>query len=78
MDHVSIILQQVNQEKSIKYRREKSCLRSSPCLVLILEETDPRVVGENLFKKALCDEEWLCSSLFFYKNCSHQPWFYGI
>jgi hypothetical protein len=29
------------------------------------EETGPRVVGENLVKEALYDEEWLCSSLFF-------------
>jgi hypothetical protein len=35
------------------------------------EESDPRVVGENLVKEALYDEEWLCSSFFFYKNCSH-------
>jgi len=32
--------------------------------VLILEETGPRVVGENLVKEALCDEEWLCSFFF--------------
>ena len=29
------------------------------------KETDPRVVGENLVKEALYDEEWLCSSFFF-------------
>jgi hypothetical protein len=32
--------------------------------VLILEETGSRVVGENLVKEALYDEESLCSSFF--------------
>ena len=32
----------------------------------ILKETNLRVVGENLVKEALYDEEWLCS--FFLKK----------